>query len=59
MIVVDVFLMKKKELYGKKHQKQQQQQSSVTQKIWIIFENLKVPDQIYMTISVVVIFKFV
>ena len=49
----------KERIVWKRHQKQQQQQSSVTQKNWTIFENLKVPDQTYLTISIVVIFKFV
>ena len=45
LILVNIFNMKKKELYEKNiKKKQQQQRSSVTQKIWTIFENLKVSD---------------
>ena len=58
---MNIFNMKKKELSEKRHQKQQQQQkqqSSITQKIWTIFENLKVPDQTYQSISDVVIVMF-
>ena len=47
-----------KRIVRKRHQKQQQP-SSGTQKNWIIFENLNVPDQTYLTISIVVISKFV
>ena len=42
-----------------KTSKQQQQPSSVTKKVKQYLKILKVLDQIYLTISVVVIFKFV
>ena len=59
LILVNTFDLNKKESYEKYIKKQQQQPSSVTQNFFgQYFGDLEVPDQIYLTISVVEIFFF-
>ena len=55
---MNIFNMNKKELYEKRHHRQQQPSSVIQTKIGKYLEILKVLDQTYLTISGVVIFKF-
>ena len=57
LILVNIFDMNKKELYEKDIKNNNNNHLQLHTKYWTKFKNLKVQDQTYMTISVVVIFK--
>ena len=59
LILVNIFDMNNKNCTKKTSKTTTTTTFSYAKKNWTIFKILKVPDQTYMTISVVVIFKFV
>ena len=59
LILVNVFNMNKKELYEKISSTTTTSIFNYTKQIRQYLKILKVPDQTYMTISIVVIFKYV